>query len=367
MVPKPLTGDGKKDNMSILSKYGYRLIVYLILVSLLSGCSSLTYYNQAVQGQLSLLLARQSIHQLVSDATVDDEVRRQLQLISELRVFAEETLGMEVGDAYATYVDTQRDYVVWNVFAAATYSVDPELFCFPIAGCVSYKGYFAEADARAEAGRLGAAGFDVYVGGVAAYSTLGWFDDPVLNTFLRRDDVRLAGLIFHELAHRQVYVADDVVFNESFATVVERMALRRWLTEQQQLQGYEGYRMNTERAAAFAQLVTSLRDELGEVYTSTQDESRLRVLKQQKFIQFRQQYDELVKGWGGNDPYRGWVAGDLNNAKIATITTYNELVPSLQTMAEGEDSLVEFINLSHELAAMNFSERRKKLGVEPNL
>lgn len=203
-----------------------KLILVALFCTTLVACESISYYSQAVNGQLFLLRHRQDIQDLIDDAATPVELGDKLAVVLSIREFAEQSLGLPVQGNFATYVDLQRQFVVWNVFATPEFSMGPVTWCYPIAGCVSYRGYFDESDARTFADKTRQDGFDVYVGGVAAYSTLGWFDDSLLNTVIGREDYQLASLIFHELAHQQVYVKGDTDFNESFATAVEREGLR---------------------------------------------------------------------------------------------------------------------------------------------
>jgi hypothetical protein len=205
------------------------LLPALLLALLLPACSSLGYYGQAVNGQLQLLARRQPIDSLLEAESTPADLRARLALVRQLLDFAAQELALPVHDQYRSYVELDRPFVVWNVFATPEFSMQPKTWCFPVAGCVAYRGWFSEARARADARRLREAGFDVFVGGVAAYSTLGWFSDPVLSTVLYREDHRLAMLLFHELAHQVAYTRDDSVFNESFATAVEQLGLAAWL------------------------------------------------------------------------------------------------------------------------------------------
>ncbi len=195
---------------------------------LLAGCGEIEFYWQGIAGQTEIIARARPIDEVIA-ATPDPVLKARLARAQAIRAFASRELALPDNRSYTNYADLGRPYAVWNVFAAPELSLSPRQWCFPIAGCVSYRGYFAEGDARAEAARIAAAGDDVHVGGVPAYSTLGYFDDPVLSTFVRYREVELARLIFHELAHQVVYVKDDTSFNESFATAVEEEGIARWL------------------------------------------------------------------------------------------------------------------------------------------
>ena len=213
----------------VFSRYAKSLAL-LPLLFVLCSCESIGFYAQAARGQFSLVRDREPIEELVKAAQLDASTKEKLHLVMRLREFASTELAMDVGDSYSSYVDLQRPYVVWNVTAAPEFAIEPKTWCFPIAGCVSYRGYFAKRDAEDKAAALRSLGYDVYLRGVGAYSTLGWFDDPVLNTFVSRSEQNLAALLFHELSHRQLYVKDDTQFNESFATAVAIESLSRWFS-----------------------------------------------------------------------------------------------------------------------------------------
>ena len=205
-----------------------RPIVALTVGLMLSGCSTVNYYAHVAKGQGELVVSRRDVTEVVNDPSVDAGTRQRLQLSQEARRFATAHLDLPDNRSYTSYVQLDRPYVVWNVFATPRFSVAPIQHCFPFAGCVAYRGYFSKDKAKAESARLEALGDDVYVGGVPAYSTLGWFSDSILSSMMRWDDDELAGTIFHELAHQQIYVKDDSAFNESFASFVQEEGLREW-------------------------------------------------------------------------------------------------------------------------------------------
>ncbi len=201
----------------------------LVNLLVLSGCSNFGYYSQAIIGHLSIQVNLVPVADIIADSDTPPELKNQLEKVVEMRAYASEHLFLPSNASYSSYTDLKRPYVLWNVVAAPEFSLEPRQWCFPFAGCVQYRGYYAKEDAQVFAAELNKDGDDIYVGGVAAYSTLGWFADPMLNTILFRDDVSLAGLIFHELAHQQLYVKNDSAFNEGFAKTVELEGVRRWL------------------------------------------------------------------------------------------------------------------------------------------
>lgn len=332
--------------------------VFVLLVLLAaSGCSSVAYYGQAVSGQLSLLMKRRPIADVISDPATPAEVRDKLLLTLDIRRFASE-LGLPVGDSYATYADLGRTFVVWNVFAAPEFSVRLESHCFPIAGCVTYRGYFSEAAARQAADDARREGFEVYLGGVAAYSTLGWFDDPVLNTFIARSDARFAGLLFHELAHKAVYVKGDTTFNESFATTVERAALARWLSARGDETGYARYLAAEAQRQAVVSLIIGAREELDALYQSGLPADDMRHAKQRVFDDLRTRYAALGEGY----PYAAWMAGELNNAKLGTVAEYHGWVPAFTVLlADSGGEMDTFLERVEALARLDKAARDARL------
>jgi predicted aminopeptidase len=245
----------------------------------LTGC----YLMQAAGGQMVIASRREPIAEVIADSGTPPELRTRLEYVAAARDFASRELGLPDNDSYRSYADLGRPYVVWNVFATPEFSVEPRHWCFPIAGCVVYRGYFSEESARRYARKLRRRGDDVAVGGVAAYSTLGHFKDPVLNTMLGWSDAQLAATLFHELAHQVVYVPGDSQFNESFATVVEEAGLERWLTARQRMQDLAVWQEQRERQSQFIALLLKVRDELRELYQSAVPDDVKRNRKQYEF------------------------------------------------------------------------------------
>ncbi len=303
----------------------------------LAGCATLGFYGQAARGQAEILLGRRSIASVLSDPDTPPALHAKLVLARDARQFAATTLALPDNASYRRYTDLGRPFVVWNVFAAPALSLEPVASCFPIAGCLDYRGYFREADARRHALELERADNDVYVGGVAAYSTLGWFADPLLNTMLVWDDRRLVKTLFHELAHQRVYVADDTPFNESFAMAVADLGWARW-------QAAKGKSVEDDvdarREAQLVALLIEHRDALDAVYRRTDlTDARKLELKQARFEALGADYAALRDQWHGDTSYDEWMNVDMNNAKLASIATYHEFVPGFLALFElaGED------------------------------
>lgn len=344
----------------------------LALLVSLSGCAgsafSPGYYWQAATGQLELWRKAQPIDALLADPRQPDALRRKLELVKQIRHYASRELGLPDNDSYRYYVALDRPFVVWNVFAADPLSVKPRQWCFPVAGCVSYRGYFSEAAAMAYAESLRAQGLDVFVGGVPAYSTLGWFDDPVLSSFIRYPETELARLIFHELAHQVLYVSDDTEFNESFATAVEEEGIRRWLA----LPGKAGLRDEHARMQAlrrdFSELVRTYRGELESLYASTLSIEAKRQGKAATLGALGQAYHKLkTERWDGFAGYDRWFAQDINNATLASVGLYSGLVPAFEDLLQAcRHDLPCFFDRVRALAKRAHAARRMALSATPH-
>lgn len=333
-------------------------IVGAAMAMLLSGCSHIAYYGQAVSGHLRLMAAREPVEALLQDPQTPAALREQLQQADAIRRYASEALGLPDNDSYSTYASTGREYVTWNVVAAPAFSLQPKQWCFPVAGCVSYKGYFDEADADALAASLSAEGFDVSVNGATAYSTLGWFDDPLLDTMLRGSRVRLAALIFHELAHQQLYVSDDSQFNEAFATLVEQEGVKRWLAEQGESELLGRYKSALLRREGFSALLMSTRERLIALYEQKLDDARLAEGKAALFSKLLEEYQNLRERWDGYSGYDAWFKEPLNNARLVSIATYRHLVPAFEVLfKQNEGDFSAFYQAVAELADLDREER----------
>lgn len=330
-----------------------------MLSLLLSGCGSVQYYGQAVSGHLDLMLRRTPIAGQIADPATPGELRGQLSEALSIRRFASYALGLPDNNSYRHYADLEREYVVWSLTATPPLSLQPEQWCFLLVGCLSYRGYYAEADARRFAAELAGQGLDVYVGGASAYSTLGWFADPVLNTMLHRDSTWLALVMFHELAHQQLFIDSDTAFNEAFAETVARAGVERWLRSRGRAGVLDSFQTTLAYEQAFLQLVTSTRAELKLLYDSDQSDTRKREQKQAVFMAMRQQYAKLKRDWNGRRDYDRWFALELNNAQLAAVATYLELVPPMQRLlARLDNDLPAFYAVMNKLADCSPAERR---------
>lgn len=337
-----------------------RLIVLMAVGLLLSACGGLRYYAHVAHGQGELLLNQRAVSRVIADPATKPDLARRLELAQQARRYATLQLGLPDNRSYTRYVDLGRPYVVWNVFATARYSVDAVHHCFPVAGCVAYRGYFDEAKARGEAARLQAEGDDVYVGGVAAYSTLGWFSDPILSSMLRWDDDELAGTIFHELAHQLIYVQDDSAFNESFASFVQEQGLKEWRASRKlpPLLGHE-----QAEDDGFTRLVLELRDRLRQAYAKGGGDAALETAKQAEIAAFRERYRAWREAnWPNDHRYDAWVAAPINNARLLPFGLYDQWKPAFATLfrqAEGQWPL--FYSDVRRLAKLSRDARDREL------
>ncbi len=331
-----------------------RPLVLLALAALTSGC----YEWQAAQGQLSIMAKRRPIASVSADPATPKSVREQLQQVTAIRDFASRELGLPDNGSYRSYVDLHREYVVWNVFAAPEFSVQPQEWCYPFVGCVAYRGYFREGRARELALEMRARGFDVAVGGVAAYSTLGHFDDPILSSMMGWNDVELAAIIFHELTHQMLYVKNDASFNEALATLVEQEGVRRWLLAQGRHDDLAQYLLQQQRYERVTQLLIATRGELATLYASKLDPAQMRAQKRAIFAAMQGKYDRLREEWGGRAPFADWFAGEINNAHLVSIATYESCVPGFaRELATQGGALPAFYRRVRDIAGLPQAER----------
>lgn len=335
-----------------------------------AGCGA-NYYVRTMWGGARILVQRQPIERLVADPRTDDELRARLAYVRQARDFASRHLGLPDNKSYRTYSEVRRGgersaHVVWNVVAAPEFSVEPLTWCFPVAGCVAYRGYFSQRRARRFGDSLEREGYDVDVYGVRAYSTLGRFADPVLSTFLDGSDATaVAGYLFHELAHQVAYAPGDTTFNESFATLVEQEGLRRWLESRGEREQLEAYRERSAHDAAFRALVLDYRARLAATYAAEQSDERKRAEKTRLIQRLEDDYRRLAAGWAGDRRWDGWFDGQVDNADFALMASYHGLVPALLRLLERQDhDLPAFYREVERLAGLDPAERSRSLGLE---
>ncbi|HEV7816244.1 MAG TPA: aminopeptidase [Janthinobacterium sp.] len=336
------------------------LLAGAILATLASGCVQLGYYAQAAQGQYSLWSDARPIEDWLGDPATDPKLKARLAKARQIRKFAVSELGLPDNGSYKNYAALQRPFVLWNVVATPELSLKPLQWCFPIAGCVNYRGYYSKDSAQVYADELRAEHYDVQVGGVPAYSTLGWFDDPLLSTFINYSDAELARMIFHELAHQVVYVPGDSRFNESFAVSVEEAGVQRWLDKYGNDAMRQNYDLYTARRRDFLALLMKHRDALEANYARKASKQSKRQEKARIFAELKSDYQSLKASWGGYAGYDRWFAEPLSNAHLASIATYNDFLPGFRAMQQGK-SFPEFYAAVKQLAQQDKAARDEVL------
>lgn len=362
------------DRQTTRPRPGCVVALGLTVAFFLTGCDTVRYYRQAAAGQYEILSRREPIPEVLVRSNTTPELRRQLELVLRLRQFAEGELKLKADGHYEKYADLGRRFVVWNVYAAPEFSLEPRKWWYPIVGSMQYRGFFSEQEARQYGGRLTHEGYDVFVGGVEAYSTLGWFKDPVLNTFVHHPPADLAETLFHELAHQRVFASGDTDFNEAFATCVGEEGVRRWIAEHGDAKARAEYDLEVRRKEQFVALVMKTREALQYIYEnepapSTRagdtnpplnlDQGRR---KREALTKLRSDYEELKASWGGYSGYDNWFNRPLNNAHLNTVATYQHFVPGFQQLltAHGGD-LEKFYSSAGSLARLSKEERHQQL------
>ncbi len=313
-----------------MQRYGIKVGIIIVVGILLSSCETVGYYSQSVVGHSKMMLARESIDKAID---VSDGRRKELLVSAKsLRQFAVDELALPDNDSYLSFVDMKRKHPVWSVVAAEEFSITPVRWCYLVIGCASYRGYFSEIAANTYAEKMQKKGFETIVGGVTAYSTLGWFNDPLIPSMMRHGEVPMAEVMFHELAHQQLYVNGNSAFNEAFATVVGEYGTVRWLAlnKPNKLATYQ-QRMRVRND--FSALIKLTKSRLEKLYQEPLDDSTMRVNKSEIFQQFRREYEQLKQGsWSGKAWYGSWMKQPLNNARMASFATYRDLVPQFSAL-----------------------------------
>jgi predicted aminopeptidase len=336
-----------------------RLLLIVGLVAPVSGC----YVMQAATGEMHVLQARKPIGKVISDPGTPESLKETLTEVRAAREFASRKLELPDNESYRTYSNIKRPFVVWNVVATPEFSIHPKQWCFPIVGCVSYRGYFSERRARKFAEGLRKRGFDVTLDGVPAYSTLGKFADPVLSTMLPYGPDELAATIFHELAHQLLYVKNDTQFNEAFATTVENAGLERWLKFNGRADRFQRYRKDSNRERQFVELFAHTRAQLLELYASGAAPEKMREKKAQAFAELATEIRNLEKRLGlQRTLYDQWIKEGLNNARLASEANYYDCVPGFERLlAEQDNDLPRFYAAARAMSKLPIAERHAKL------
>lgn len=312
-----------------------RPLVLALLLSALGGCTAISYYAQSLEGHVQIMTARKDVRKLIEDPATPEPLRARMQSASAIRQFAIDELALPDNRSYRSYVDIGREAVTWAVFAAPEFSLAPTTWCFPVFGCVPYRGYFSRKTAVETALDLQEQGLDVHVSSITAYSTLGWSSDPLLSTMLGEDETHLAALVFHELAHQRVYVANDSPLNEAFAVAVETTGVRKWLRAAGDLAGLRRYEAGRSRSADFRGLLARTRDELARIYAGSASAEEKRTAKAATIERLRARYRQMRdRQWRGYRGYDAWFDAPINNAKLAANAVYGDQVPAFIRLFE---------------------------------
>jgi len=349
----------------------------LSVVVAVSGCQTISFYSQAIRGQYQIFAHEEPTEKLLKSSTTPAPLKDRLQFVADLRVFAADKLKLPVDGHYRKYVDVHRPFVVWNVEAAPEFSLEPKNWWYPMVGSLGYRGYFSEAAAHKYGEKLKKKGDDVFIGGVEAYSTLGWFKDPLLNTFIFNPDADLAETLFHELGHQRVFARGDTDFNEAFATTVGQEGARRWLQSKGDTAAYENYLAELKRTRDFVHLIMRTRENLAVVYGDERTEDgrlkasnkkrdispeQLRAQKKGVLEQMQREYAALKVEWGGNKEYDHWFARPVNNAQLNSVAAYYDFVPGFERLLALKDGdLEKFYEEAKRLASMSKKERQQWL------
>jgi len=339
-----------------------KIVLMLLLFQLLMGCSAVGYYAQSVHGQLELIGKRQPIETLLATSDVSEKLRQRLQRVLKIRDFASSELGLPDNASYRSYADLGREAMVWSVVATPEFSMQPKQWCYLVVGCAAYRGYFSNQRAERFAERLSSEGLDVAVEPVPAYSTLGWFDDPVPNTVINWSEPYLAGLIFHELAHQKLYFQDDSQFNEAFAMAVEQIGVERWMAARDDSEGFMRWHQQKAREERFIQLLLQTRQRLVALFVRPLSVEKMRKAKAAEFERLRSEYASLKQSWNGYAGYDRWFERKPNNARLASVATYRHLLPGLLMLyAQSGRDLTRFYRACEALAALTPEKRSQWL------
>ncbi|WP_417418948.1 aminopeptidase [Hoeflea sp.] len=318
-----------------MTRISLQALLLIGLAAALTGCIGPGYYAQSLKGHVEVMAARRDVAKLIADPATPEPLRARIRAASAIRQFASDALDLPDNASYRSYVDIGRDYVTWAVFAAPEFSLVPRVWCFPVFGCVPYRGYFSKQSAVRTAAELEREGFDVHVSGVTAYSTLGWSSDPLLSTMFLRDKTYLAALVFHELAHQRVYINDDTAFNEAFAVAVETTGVKTWLRAAGDQAGLRRYEAGLKRSGDFVALVARTKSELAKIYAGPGSATQKRVAKSAAIDRLRAHYRQMRDAsWGGYRGYDGWFDAPINNAKLAATSVYSDQVPAFIRLFE---------------------------------
>jgi len=332
---------------------------FLLALPLLAGCASPAYYGQAIKGHLAIMSSRENIQELLERGDLDAKLQSDLELAMEIRAFASERLGLPRNNSYSEFVRTGRSAVTWNVIATKEFTLQPERWCFLVAGCVPYRGYFARAGAEEFADSLRKRSLDVIVSPAIAYSTLGWFDDPLLDTMLQYREEQLAGFIFHELAHQQMYVKHDTLFNESYAGFIEEAGVTAWLRDTGRDDALARWGAEAQAIDLFDELLQATRKRLRDEFNSGHSIDVMRENKKTIYTGMKVQYERLVRDkWNGARYFDSWFDREMNNARLALAESYHGGLCAFKNLYEqaGRD-IVQFQQMAAEKASLGRNQR----------
>jgi predicted aminopeptidase len=352
-------------------------VTLLLIVVGVSGCHTLGFYGQAVKGQYQIFAHQEPIENLAAAPSTPALLKQRFELLSDLRGFAQTDLKLPTDSHYRKYVDVHRPFVVWNVEAASEFSMEPKTWWYPFLGSLEYRGYFSKKGATNYADYLRGKGYDVSVGGVGAYSTLGWFKDPVLNTFIFEDDSELAEIIFHELAHQRLFARGDTDFNEAFATTVGQEGSRRWLKARKNESGLTEYLAHLHHSDEFVHLIMATRTRLQGLYHDrVMPDGKIKAARAKPVMsveELRQQKQAIIDGmladltrlkkqWSNYSDYDGWLKHPINNAHLNSVAAYYDLVPAFeQLLALNGGNMEQFYRAAEQLAHKPKSQRQEQL------
>ena len=332
--------------------------IFVILMLLISGCADLGYYWHTAKGHMAIMDRRVAIDDLLDDPQTDAKLKERLKLVKEIRAFAFSQLALPESGSYTDYAQLDHPYALQNLFAAPEFSTKLVSWCYPIAGCTSYRGFYEQQRLDDFVEKMKADSNETHITRVPAYSTLGWFDDPVLSSFINWPDHRLAGLIFHELTHQRIYIDDDTRFNESLASAVQQVGIRLWLESHGQQQKLERFDRGLTYRKDVVALIESSRNRLKEIYRQQQPEGWKRDEKHKVFEQMREEYEVISRRHDYRDGFARWMTTDLNNAKLASVSTYNALIPVFVSMINAFDRDFErFFDYVEKIGELNKEQR----------
>ena len=336
-----------------------RVTIYIVLIAFLTACSGPGYYLQAVSGQWKLMHSRQDIQSLLDNPATSSELAADLVVAEQIKEFAKSSLDLPSNGSYSSYVEVDGDALVWNVVATEEFSLEAKKWCFPVAGCVPYRGFFKQQKAKDSADQLRKKGMDVFVSPAAAYSSLGWFNDPLLSTMVSGSDIRLAAYLFHELAHQRLYIKSDGLFNEGYASFVEETAIKLWLESNQRQDELFQWQRLQNASKDFQKLIGEVRYDLADIYRSDKPEPIKRKQKAEVFQSFSDSYEQLsAEKWNGKRYYASWFEGPVNNARLALYNTYEGSHCAFQELFDqARGDLPEFHRLAEQKSRLQIEDR----------